>query len=230
MIDALIDKTDIFEQVRDGIANILAAETASQQVKATAAGKSASLWKLRVYAERINPWEAWLNDAADTSPIVNVWFDNAQFDAAGSNQVERQKVEATYNIDVYGYGGSAAITGGHTPGDLQAAKEAHRAARLVRNILMSDQYVFLSAQGTVWRRWLQSITAFQPQQAADSVQKIVACRLDFRVTFNEFSPQNTPQALEFVSVDITRAEDGELLAEADYDWTPVTPPVEEEEE
>jgi hypothetical protein len=222
MIDALIDKTDVFEQVRDGLAAILAAESASQQALASAAGKDPALWKLRVYSERSNPWEAWLNGAEDPSPIVNIWLDNAQIDAAASNQIERQQVDATFNIDIYGYGESAETVAGHTPGDEAAAKEAHRAARLVRNILMSDQYVFLNAQGTVSRRWLHSISAFQPQQSAESVQKIVGCRLAFRVVFNEFSPQNTPETLQFVSVDIVQADDGEImLAEADYDYSPL---------
>ena len=49
---------------------------------ATAGGKDPADWKLRIFTERSNPWEEWLNIDADTdtSPVVNVWFDTSTFD------------------------------------------------------------------------------------------------------------------------------------------------------
>jgi len=230
-IDALIDKTDSFELIRDAIATILAAESVAQQALAVSGSKDSTLWKLRVYVERSNPWEAWIDSAADKSPIVNVWFESTQFDKSGSNRFERQRGEGTFNIDCYGYGQSAAVTGGHTPGDMTAAKEAHRAARLVRNILMSDQYLQLGMRGTVTEKWIQSITAFQPQQQAEAIQHIVGCRIALQVSFNEWTPQNTPQSLEYIAVEITEAPDGEIvLAAADYDFRPEAPAEPEEPE
>lgn len=215
-IETLIDKFDNSEIIRDQIAAILVTEVAAQKALASAAGKDPALWDLRVYTERSNPWERFLNDPTATTPVVNVWFDNSGFDQAGSTVVERQKTTATYNIDCYGFGVSKSAPGGHAPGDREAAFEAQRALRLVRNILMAAQYTYLGLRGVVWQRWPQAITSFQPQIDAQQVQQVVAGRLAFRVTFNELSPQVVPQILELVSVDVIRAEDGEIVLEADY--------------
>jgi hypothetical protein len=222
MIDSLIDKTDSFEQVRDQIAAILAYETVSQQALAVTAGKDPKLWKLRVFLERSNAFEQFLNSPiADVSPIVNVWFDNSTYDMKSSNYLERQTSETIYNIDCYGYG-EAKDDGstGHIPGDLTAALELQRAIRLVRNILMAANYAYLALDGLVGSRWINSIIAFQPDIAAVSERKVHAARIAFKVGFNEFSPQITPETLEYISADVKRTADGEIVAEADYNFNP----------
>lgn len=218
-IQELIDKTDNFETIRDQIASILAIETASQQSLATAAGEDPDLWKLLVYTERSNPWERYLN-SDDQTPIVNVWFDSATCDASASNVVERQKLDGRFHIDVYGRGVSRADGAGHVAGDKEAATEAHRAIRLVRNILMSAYYTYLNLRGVVWRRWVDSITIFQPQEVERSAQQIVAGRITLAVEFNEFSPQYVAETLELLSVQCTWADDGSVVyCEAEYDYS-----------
>ena len=218
-IQELIDKTDNFETIRDQIASILAIETASQQALATAGGEDPDLWKLLVYTERSNPWERYLN-SDDQTPIVNVWFDSATCDASASNVVERQKLDGRYHIDVYGRGVSRSDGAGHIAGDKEAATEAHRAIRLVRNILMSAYYTYLNLRGVVWRRWVDSITIFQPQEIERSAQQIVAGRVTLAVEFNEFSPQYVAETLELLSVQCTWADDGEVVyCEAEYDYS-----------
>lgn len=220
MIPILIDKRDNFEVMRDQIAAILATEVASQMALATAAAKDPTLWKLRIFTERSNPWEEWRDSpVSDTSPIVNVWFDSSSFDESASNIVERQKCVATFNIDCYAYGEAEAKTVGHTPGDEAAAFNVHRALRLVRNILMAGEYTYLGLRGTVWQRFIQSITVFQPQQESHTVQQVIGARLAFRVIFNEFSPQVAENVLELVSTTVKRSETGEIVILADYDYT-----------
>jgi hypothetical protein len=223
MISTLIDKKDTFEIIRDKIALILATEVANQMALATAGGKDPDDWKLRIFSERSNPWEQLLNEQTDRSPIINVWFDNSNFDAASSNILERQKTEGVFNIDCYGYGTSSDVpSGGHTPGDKDAALEVQKALRLVRNILMAAEYTYLGLRGAVGSRWPQSMTVFQPQSDGRQMQQIVGARLALRVVFNEFSPQVPSETLELVSVDVKRAENGEIIAEADYQY-PLTP-------
>lgn len=224
MIAGLIDKKDNFEIIRDQIAAILAAETANQQALAVTAGKDPDLWKLRIFSERSNPWEQFQGredgEETDGSPIVNVWYDNSSFDPGASTVVERQKTEAYFNIDCYGYGISEDIPGGgHKAGDAEAAFEVQRALRLARNILMAAEYTYLGLRGLVWQRWLQSATIYQPQIDSRTVQQIVASRLSFKVTFNELSPQAEPEALEIISADVLRTEDGQIVLQADYDYT-----------
>lgn len=219
MIQNLIDKLDSFEIVRDQITAILATETASQMALATAADKDPLDWKMRIFEERSNPWEQFLNEQEDRSPIVNVWYDNSNFDTKASNVSERQKAEAVFNIDCYGYGKSEDVQGGgHKPGDQEAAFEVQKAIRLVRNILMAAEYTYLGLRGLVWSRWPQAITVFQPQIEGRQIQQVVGARIALKVSFNEFSPQFELNTLELVSVNVLRTEDGEIVAEADYDY------------
>lgn len=220
-IETLIDKQDNAEIIRDQVAAILAAESVAQVALAVAEGKpDPDLWKLRVYQERANVWENLPDETGDASPLVNVWWDNSTFDAGASNIVERQKSSATINIDCYGYGQSADNpAGGHVAGDRQAAEAAQRAVRLARNILMAAEYTYLGLRGVVWRRWTNSITMFQPQQDNQTTDHIVAARIAFRVEFNEFSPQHVLETLDLLTIDVQRAEDGQVIVEADYDYT-----------
>ncbi|MCH9712768.1 MAG: hypothetical protein K0U20_09110, partial [Proteobacteria bacterium] len=183
------------------------------------AGKDPALWDLNVYLERSNPWEQFQNNDASPVPIVNVWFDNETFDKGVSNLVEQQKTNGVFNIDVYAVGVSEDNGAGHKPGDREAALEAQRAIRLVRNILMSAENMYLQlTRQTAWDRIPQAITIFQPAIDAQQAQQIVGARLALSVSYNEFSPQINGEIIELLSVDIHRLEDGQLVAEADYNY------------
>lgn len=212
----LIDKQDNFEIIRDQIAAILVTEIANQMSLAPTPAD----YKLRVYTERSLPWEVYLEGVTDFSPIVNVWFDNINFDQSKSNIVERQAGVAAYNIDCYGYA-EASDDGatGFIAGDQGAALEAHRAIRLVRNILMAAENTYLQARGLVWQRWIRDIRIFQPQIPNVAAERVQAGRIALDVTFNEFSPQITPETLELLSVQVERQEDGQVVINADYDYT-----------
>jgi hypothetical protein len=220
-ITRLIDKRDTFEIVRDELAAILKTESASQALLATAASRDPRDWMLRVYLERTNPWSDFL-DLPETEehpwfapPIVNVWFDSTSFDGRASNVVERQKATAAYNVDCYGYAVSADdASGGHQAGDERAGIECQRAVRLVRNILMAGEYTYLGLRGVVWRRFIPSITAFQPSADGRPVQQVQAARLRVEVEFSEFSPQVEGEPLELVSTTVRRAETGEIFLTA----------------
>ena len=218
-ISELIDKQNTFEIIRDKIAQILANEIANQKTIATNEGKDPSLWDLEVYTERSNPWEKWLNQSTNKVPIVNVWFDNYNLDGTAGNTVEYQTVNGIFNIDVYGFDISRDNqAGGHLAGDELSAKETQRAYRLVRNILMSSFYTYLDLRPIVSQRWIQSATAFQPEQQGGQVQQVQAIRMAFAVKFLEFSPQYQGEGIEYISNDIKRTEDGAVIAEADYQY------------
>ncbi len=219
----LIDKVDGLELVRDQIAAILVVETANQQALATTAGKNPKLWALRVFSEHSNAFEHFEDnpDAADVddnaAPIVNVWFNSDEFDKSKGDVVERQQPTGTFNVDVYGYGVAKSDGGaGHVVADEKAAFEAQRGARLVRNILMSGQYVVLGLRGLVGRRWLTSRTMFQPALDGRASQRVVGMRLSFEVSFVETSPQVQGQTLDTLSVQVNRKETGQLMLSGKY--------------
>ena len=133
-ITTLIDKQDNSEIIRDQIAAIIAVESANQVTLATAASKpDPDDWKLRVFTEASNPWEQFRNFApgvTDDSPLVNVWFDNVNFDRAKSDTFERQKADGVFNLDIYGVAVSSDDGGtGHTPGDRDASCEVQRGGK-----------------------------------------------------------------------------------------------------
>ena len=227
LIDRLITGQDSSEIVRDQIAAILLAESASQQALAPLAVPPADPedYKLRVFVERTNPWAEWIDspeeDPAPKIPIVNVWVDSITYDMASSNVVERQKAVVVYNIDVYGYGLAEDVPGGgHAVSDEQAAIEAQRAARLCRRILMAATYTYLGLRGTVWRRWPQSMTFFQPQIDARPVSRVQAARIAFQVDMNEWSPQVHGEPLEALVATVKRSPNGEIYFVAQYPPSP----------
>lgn len=220
-IQSLIETPDTFELVRDKIALILVEEIANQQTLATAGGKDPDDWKIDVYTERSNAWEKWLNNTTqDIAPLCNIWYDNSNFDQSTGNVISRQKDTAIYNLDILAIGNSEDVpAGGHTAGDKDAAFAVQAAARLIRKIIMSGHYVYLDMQGQVWKRWLLSRTAFQPQFQGQQIQHVQGIRLPLQVEFNEFSPEYSGKILEEIGITIKRDLDGKILLQADYDYT-----------
>jgi len=181
------------------------------------------LWRLRVYKERTAPWGAFLTSPTggteDAAPIVNVWFDRETFNESNSDYIERQAADGKIHVDVYGYGKAEATQAGHIPADLKASTEAHRAMRLVRNILMAAEYMELGLSGTVGKRFPDSITAFQPSDADRPVQNIIGMRLVLAVTFNELSPQVELIPCGGILARVHTEVDGEVVMSVEYDFS-----------
>lgn len=226
LIPSLIEQVDTLEIVRDQIAAILLVESEGQQQRAALAGKDPTQWELRVFAERTNPWDEFKrgddeNQAPPANPpIINVSFNDDSADLGTSNIIERQKFSGIFHVDCYGCGFSSAKQDGHDPGDARAAMESQRAARLCRKILMSAMYVDLGLPGLVWRRWVTTRTSLSPQFDSRPAHHVNVMRIAFQVDYNEFSPQWEGQPLELISIQVDRAENGEVLLKADYPHTP----------
>ena len=225
-LSVLIDRQDSFEVVRDAIAQILADESAGQVALATSQGQAdPSLWDLKVYRERSIPWDL-LNDSEDTDHAVNVWFDSANVDDQASDPTNRQTFTGNFNIDIV-FGSVAMNTDtGYSPADAAAAFGANRILRLCRSILMSDDYTYLRLRQTentmvaVTRRWVRSMSTYQPQLDNQAGRHIVGMRLELAVRYSEFSPQYEPATINYISTVIQEDETGRVLVGADYQFTP----------
>ncbi len=224
-ITTLIEAVDNVEAIRDQLAAILLAESAAQQALAIADDRDPADWKLRVFLERIIPWELFRapeGQRLDTTPIVNIRWDESKSDASASNTIERQKVTGTFLLDCYGYGVSTATADGHQAGDARAALEAQRAARLVRQILMAGAYNYLALKGTVWRRWWNGAKALDLPPEERPAQHVQVVRVSLSVDFNELSPQVQGEPLALVAVTVLNASGELTLFEASYP-TPAIP-------
>lgn len=217
MIEELIPQPQSYEIVRDRIAEIIAATSAHQMAIAADKGEDPALYALRVFTERSNPIGEWtFTEDDDPTPIVNVIFSSMSVGGMDGDVVRRQSYEGTYHIDCYGYSVSFE-TEDHEfiSADEYSAREAQRAAGLVRAILMAGQYTYLGfPRGTrVGRRWIGSMTAFERQADERSVQSIQGVRVTLSVRLEETSPQVQGVPLEGIDIAITRDKDGQILAE-----------------
>lgn len=222
----LIDKSDTFEIVRDKVGQILLVEEANQRQLAISAGKNPDLWALKIFSERSDPFSEFLEPENEgetdgtprprKTPIVNIWFESAQVALNASNVVERQRATGVFNVDCYGYGSAKDTDDGHMSGDALSALESQRAAKLVRNVLMSAAYTYLDLRGLVARRWVQSIQTFSPKNGSEAIQNVTGTRVALHVDFHEFSPQVEGQLLEAVSVGVLRQSDGLLYLTAEF--------------
>lgn len=221
-IPGLIDTIDSLVLVRDRIAEILLVESLSQQQKAIAADRDPLPWTIRIYTERAEPWDTYIDvpdpDSVDATPLVNVAWRETTFDRKQGNVVETQRGDGIFLIDCYGYGVSREDPqGGHIPGDESARRESHRTAGLVRQILMASMYTSLGFPGRVGTRWIDSEESLPTAITDDrAIQHIACTRLTLRVQYNEYSPQAQPTTLEAVSVNVIRGETGQLLLRAQF--------------
>jgi len=224
-LKTLIDGKDTFEVIRDRVAYILAQESVNQQNLAAAeAGKNPADYALRVFIERLLPWQEWIDfDSVETdrTPIVNVCFDSDNIELASSSLADQQKYVGKFNIDCYGLGiSSERPIGGYDPGDKGSAVAAQHAGRIVRNILMaSENLYFRFPRGVVWQRYIESRTMFQPKAVDVAVQHVAGLRLVLSVGFTEGSIQYVPETLEYLGATIFRTDDDEVYAEVDIDYT-----------
>ena len=211
--------TASFEVIRDKIALILFEEIAAQQVIAVADEEDPAMWKARVFTERNSPWEEFLNAPTDTSPIINVSFNDATFDGFAGNRYEIQASLSRYWIDCIGYG-KAASTGatGHIPGDEASAIAAHRAGRLVRSILMSAPWIDLGLSGTVTDKKVTRVSSNKPNSQDSAIQNITAVRVELEVRHSELSPQNALGVLEEIRGIVYRGTTGQILANVTYEY------------
>lgn len=217
LITELIDKQDTNEIVRDQIAAILAIEVVNQRTLAIADGKDPDDYSFSVYIERSKPWES------SEMPLVNVLFDNDRFDNKNSNQIDRQRATGTFHIDCY----AKKTTTDDNEGDELSSKEADRIARLVRNILMANEYAYLAlgyrelgvGNNLVTKRYVMRREKFQPDIRNEAYENIIACRLTIEVEYDEFSPQTEMEDFELLINSCQRSDDDKVLFVTEYDMT-----------
>lgn len=163
----LITSPDSFEVIGETIYNILKTEIANQVNLATLAGQpyDPEDYRLRVYYEQANKMDQLADDEiADKAPIVNLYYEDSTTDLEASTYTIGQNVNSIFIIDIGAVGQTKLVTGGHEAGEKNAALNAKRAARLVRNILMHAENKHLLIPTIVGRRYVQELNSFVPDQ------------------------------------------------------------------
>ena len=216
----LIDKKDNFELVRDEIAAILAKETANQQALAISAAKDPKLWAFNVFKERSDVWASLLETEDPVDPVVNVWFESADFAGDQSFNALKQTAEpGIFNIDIFTASINKKNVGdGYIIADKQAALDCQRIMRLIRNILFSvppdssqpgEDYTWLNMRGVVGRRHIQGITRFQPGYKEQAVP-VVAARIVLAVKYLETGLEGPDNDFDLVQLETTTSTGGQV--------------------
>ena len=223
LIDALIDKQDSYEIIRDQVAQILANEVVNQKALAVADSQDPAGWDFKVFTEKTNPFELIESVKAKLggdAEIVNVWLDSVTFGGSGDT-VNRQQPDTVIQIDCVSSKNAAdnAAGGITTQADVRASLDSERIGRLVRNILMAATYKNLSLQSIVFSRWISRMQKMQPDRDDQPAENTMAFRVTLSVKHFEFSPQVTPGDLDEILIDIERGEEGEVLADLTIDTT-----------
>lgn len=218
MIQTLIPAVSVAEQVRDLIAQILADESVNQVALATAGAQDPTPYQFRVFTEREATWSA--ENLINQGPVVNVRHDLTTFSESSGTGAGRENASpAVYHIEVFHAGVAVDTVAGHDTGDQLANSHATRLGFLIRSILMADVYDYLTAHGTVYRRFIRDIASFRAQQDNTQAEHMAAVRLQIEVHFDEISPQLATRTAEIVFVNVKRLSDGQVLAQAEYDNT-----------
>ncbi len=218
VIPDLIDlDTNPIQLVIDKIGEILVNESANQQALAIAGGKDPDLYKIRVFADRFNPFD---NMKTDTTPLVSIKESDDSKELSVSGNHGKQQKLLTINIDCFGIGRAEETVSGHRPADLDASQDGRRAANLVNKILKAD----INSNLQLDRKIVNSVNItgeqyFEPDFDSRQMGPVVAKRLSLQCKVTDTPMINNGVELLGVVVDIERGDSGEIYTICEYDYT-----------
>lgn len=218
VITELIDlSANPIQLVIDKIGEILVNESANQQALAIAEGEDPDLYKMRVFADRFNPFD---NMKTDTTPIVSIKeSDDSKKLAVSANHGKQQKL-LTLNIDCFGIGRAEQTVEGHKPADLDASQDGRRVANLVNKILKAD----INDNLQLDRKVVNSVNItgeqyFEPDFDSRQMGPVVAKRITLQCNVIDTPVINNGVELLSIVVDVERGDSGEIYTTCEYDYT-----------
>jgi hypothetical protein len=174
----LISEPDNVEKIRNHIAFIIKGEAQNQHTIAQEEGAlDAEDFNFRVFVENARPYDT------EGEPIpellINIMLQKTET-VDGNPRMGPQKYKATFIIDCIAFGNDA----GEERDDRAAAARAWKAARVIRTILMSEQYLYLGLRGVIGSRVIKSIETGVPEMGGDAFS-VVTARITLEVQFLE---------------------------------------------
>jgi hypothetical protein len=200
-ITELIESPDTIEMVRDQIAALLSLELQNQYLLAIE--KSAPRpqdYDVKVYVENSRPYDA----ASEQIYLINILLPKITVPTSNP-RIGKQKEQATFYIDCAADGNSE----GNFRDDKSSTFRAWKIMRLVRRILMSDQYAYLGLRGTVTSRTITVMEAGTPNTQA--AQAITVVRSTLLVDFVEGAIEGPFVILEGIDYNVN-ADTGQVTA------------------
>jgi hypothetical protein len=164
----LISEPDNVEKIRNHIAYIIKGETENQYTIAREEGApNAEDYNFRVFVENARPYDN--EGEPPIEPLINIMLQKTE-PAEGNPRMGPQKYKATFIIDCIAYGND----GGEDWDDRAAGARAWKTARVIRAILMSEQYLYLGLRGIIGGRAIKSIETGAPEMGGDALTVVTA--------------------------------------------------------
>jgi hypothetical protein len=204
----LISEPDNVEKLRNHIAFIIKGETQNQYTIAQEqSAPDAYDFNFRVFIQNARPYD--FDDGMPAiEPIVNIMLQKIQA-MDGNARMGPQKEKATFISDCITFGED----GSEDWNEKAAAIRAWKAARVIRRILMSEQYTYLGLRGIVGGRLVKSIETGVPENGGDAFT-VVTARIILEVQFMERAIETTGPIIEAIDFTIEPFS-GEVLIHND---------------
>ncbi|MDR2097705.1 MAG: hypothetical protein LBP37_04215 [Spirochaetaceae bacterium] len=199
----LISDLDNVEKIRNHIAFIIKGETHNQYIIAQEQGEpDAEDYNFRVFIENARPYDT--EGEPPIEPLINIMLQKTET-ADGNSRMGPQKYKAAFIIDCIAFGNDA----GEDRDDCAAASRAWKAARVIRRILMSEQYLYLGLRGVIGGRLIKSIETGVPKNGGDALT-VVTARITLEVQFIERSIGTAGPLIEAINFTVEPV-DGEVI-------------------
>jgi hypothetical protein len=177
-ITELIIEPDNVEKIRDCIACIIKGETQNQyELAKNNAERNKEDYNFRVFINNARPYDT--EGEPIETPIINIILQKTE-PLDGNARAGQQKTKATFIIDCINFGND----GGEVWNEKVAAARAWKTARIIRRILMSDNYMYLGMRGIIGSRNILSAEAGIPDNGGDALT-VVTVRITLAVQFIE---------------------------------------------
>jgi hypothetical protein len=195
-ITELIDTPDTLEVMRDQLAALLSLELQNQYTLAQD-------YNVKVFVENTRPYDGAMIGQGQIN-LINILVSKVTVPLSNP-RIGNQKEKAVIFIDCAADGNNT----GNFRDDKLATFRAWKIMRLVRRIVMSEQYAYLGMRGTITSRTFTQMEAGSPNIQAALALTIIRATLE--VEFVERSIETPSVTLEGVDYDID-AETGQVTA------------------
>jgi hypothetical protein len=209
-ITELIAEPDNVEKIRDHIGALIKGEVLYQYELAQAAARAdAKDFNLRVFIENSRPYDIeGIYENPISEPIINIMLSKA-IPLVGNARIGNQKEKSTFIIDCITLGND----GGEVWDDKVASCRAWKTARVIRRILMSEQYAYLGLRGVVGSRVISSIETGTPDMDSAALA-VVTARITLDVEFMELAIGSLLPIIEGIDFNIDPSN-GEVIINDD---------------
>ena len=205
-ITELIKDRDNIEVVRDQIAALLSLELQNQHELAKNAGApDADDYGIEIYVENSRPYDT--SDDDEIVSLVNIVCQEVTVPHSNP-RAGNQKSQVIFDIYCIADGGSF----GNFRDDKSATFRAWKIMRLVRRIIMSEQYIYLGMRRIVTSRTFTKMESGTPNPGAQGAKFFSVIKASLEVQFVEGfidGPSVPFDGYEFEVI----PEDGQVIAE-----------------